>query len=217
MFAVLAFGVRLLAEIADLSRHDSRPQWTLISVGALAVLLTGFLVLTRRFAAPPATFRVTGLAFVAQQGRMAGVGVIVIGWAVGGLTFSLVVPSLMLIAGGAIQFWPRVKLTPRHLIVRNLISRRILWERIPPDGVHQYKLTGVEVDVYSSMGHWRTVVMRPVTSHVSEEFLVATIEHYAKHPEHRAAIGTQAELSRLQAALLRREPAETKWPDWMPD
>jgi hypothetical protein len=63
-----------------------------------------------------------------------------------------------------------VTLTPTHLVVRRVWTRRIAWERVGP-GCVERKRGAVEVEVLNLLGKWRTTVLGARIRHVDSGFL----------------------------------------------
>jgi hypothetical protein len=96
-----------------------------------------------------------------------------------------------------------------------VFRRNIPWEALAPGGPPRpgpadWKLilATVRPDLVTEAGLHRGTGTRqapviPLQLKVHPVFLADAIRWYTEHPEHRAAIGTQAELERLVAALTR--------------
>ncbi|WP_406072330.1 hypothetical protein [Micromonospora sp. NBC_01638] len=130
-------------------------------------------------------------------------------------TFDVVlgVPWLVLAALLVIEAWRGhgVQLYPHGLRQSSpLGSLTVPWEalpapRIPPSADRPYwlRMAFAEPQLVRRRGiPWSRKALR--TDNVDAGFLAAVIRHYVSHPEHRAAIGSQAEYERLLAELPER-------------
>ncbi|GHJ49817.1 hypothetical protein Cs7R123_71590 [Catellatospora sp. TT07R-123] len=116
-----------------------------------------------------------------------------------------VVFTLLLLAGAAMWLWrgPRVTLTPHGLRIRTLRTRSIPWTELLTGGpaVPVPKQSQLWLNLSRPGGAERWVALTLSPLYVDGAFLARAIRHYAEHPEDRAAIGTDAEHSRLTEAL----------------
>ncbi|WP_144118987.1 hypothetical protein [Catellatospora sichuanensis] len=125
------------------------------------------------------------------------------------LTDDLMLPLgvVLLLAGGtmvadALRPGPVLRLTPDHLVLGGWRRRQVRWDTIarsdmppPAPGDTTFHVR----EVQPGRVRWHNL---PVDlSHVDTAFLISAVHHYTFHPEHRAAIGTEAELHRLRASL----------------
>ncbi|MEU7821049.1 hypothetical protein [Catellatospora sp. NPDC049133] len=121
---------------------------------------------------------------------------------------------MLLLVGGtvvidALRPGPVVRLTPDHLALGGWRHRQVRWEAIirgdelspAPGGTTFYLREALPGRV-----QWHNLPVE--LSHVDTPFLVAAVHHYTFHPEHRAAVGTEAELARLRRVLAVGGPAD---------
>ncbi|GAB3840779.1 PH domain-containing protein [Dactylosporangium cerinum] len=95
---------------------------------------------------------------------------------------------------------PSVRLTPTGITVRGAFrSRDLRWEDLVPGGPHPPGQWTMRL-LYRTDGRQKRFSLRTYRMRVDGTFLATVVRHYAEQPEHRAAIGTQAELERLESA-----------------
>lgn len=237
-FALLACVLRFYAPYpSDLMAEDAYllPAFLvrLLVPLLLAVVLPfgGYHLVIRRYARPPATFTATPDGFVAPSAPRNGYWAVLAGSLLGGVPFTeagfggrvLVTDPVLLalsavyaaacVALGVWVLWrgPRIRLTPSGVEARSRLTRRYSWDSLAPGGPpapaprqRELALAVARPDGSHRMG---IVTFREV--YVDGAFLAAAIRHYAEHPAHRPAIGTDAELERLRTALTAPEAAPT--------
>lgn len=212
-------------------RNDLAGLDTLADLGAhvvsAAVPLAVYAFVTRAARRRPAGFRLDPGRFRADASPYrAGPLAVVLGWTAGfgfptnfepdepGLRlsslgvvdwFSIVLIALALVAAVVALFSdrPRLTLDPAGLTLRNLFRRtRLDWAGLvaghPRPPVSRETRTLL---VRPAADPSRPAKLRTGDLHVDPAFLAFTIRQYTEQPDHRDAIGTATELSRLEAAF----------------
>ncbi|MDI1459484.1 hypothetical protein QEZ54_00740 [Catellatospora sp. KI3] len=200
------------------------------SVGIAMLVFGVAMLLLWPYRRPPRGFTATGLAFVGPASPAAGTAGILAAYLAGNFSDGLADvdggltadPGMWIAAGllmtpflavGALLVWrgPRVVLDREGITVRRLRNRRIPWAALAPGGPDLPRGSERELwlSVLTGAGGHRLVPVTLNRLHVDGAFLAQTIRHYAEHPEHRAAIGTAAELDRLTAACPDSPTADT--------
>jgi hypothetical protein len=88
-----------------------------------------------------------------------------------------------------------------------LSTTRLAWDRLaplspPPPAKRRPRNIKVYLNVPPLPGQYPFSEDLPAGwLHVDPAFLAAAVRHYVEHPEHRAAIGTAEELTRLRSAV----------------
>ncbi len=96
---------------------------------------------------------------------------------------------------------PAVRLTPAGITVRRFLRHRdVDWEDLLPGGPHPVWHVRMRLLHRTAAGRVQRCVVPTHRLAVDPAFLASGVRHYAERPEHRAAIGTPAELERLEDA-----------------
>jgi hypothetical protein len=184
---VLAIGISFRTFVVIIRRHRRRPA--------------RFTVANGTFTAPPSPVYAGSQAIVFMCLSAAIVPVrSEIAWSA--VLFSVVLFWPIVVALLVIQH-PRLELDPGGLTIREMRSRRIAWDQLAPGGPlppakrRQGELTlRFTGPSYYGLPPGDRI---PISwMDVDPAFLANAIRHYVEHPEHRAAIGTAEELSRLE-------------------
>ncbi|MEV4413507.1 hypothetical protein [Catellatospora sp. NPDC049609] len=201
----------LLNVTAGLLRHV--PGWP----GGLVGLLSGYLlVLTpavlgltaalRRLTAPAVGFRALPGRFQTQAAPGLYSIVVLVGYLaapglLSGDPWALVVVAPLV----GFAFLPRFMLTPAGLDLRPFGLPAVPWaqlaavEVLPGGWRGRQRLLRITQQPPAGRPRVESVPLWPARD---STFLVDAIRHYVAHPEHRAAIGAEAELRRLREALV---------------
>ncbi|GAA3452144.1 hypothetical protein [Dactylosporangium matsuzakiense] len=230
-FAALA--VRTLVLQAMFWRMEPAWTGVLLSFGTGLIVMVGvptaFAVLVRRWLRPPATFTRAGdgAAFVVP-GSPVGPGfqaillMLVASYAVPfekvpgtdriglpgdpALPWLLALPALPILVALAIVWLPGtgLRLTPAGITVRRpLRTWEIGWDELLPGGPHPARRWSMRL-LYRGPGARPRSCRVPMSGlAVDAVFLATVVRHYAERAEHRAGIGTEAELERLRAGFAR--------------
>ncbi|MEU7999577.1 hypothetical protein AB0B66_00165 [Catellatospora sp. NPDC049111] len=207
VFTIAVLGLTLLGQLAPIG---------------------GYLLVVMRGRPIPASFVATGDGFVAPASPVIGL-LVVMAWTGAGGSSSLarvlgvgeraasgldlatagVFLALAVISGGwVLLHGPAVTLTPAGIEFRNMWrTGRVTWAEQAADALGT-TATRLVLAVPRAGGQPRQLRIAKNFVHVAETFLTRASRHYAEHPEHRAAIGTEAELARLRAALSVGGPAD---------
>ena len=213
---VTTLAVTLLAVAAPLAayarlvrRHRPLPRTFLIRSGSPA------------YAVPPSPwfgcYLVMGLAIAA--GTVAtvrtgdgGVDLADVGW----LPAVLVTEAVLMVAIWPALRGPGLELTPEGIILREWRSgptgRTIPWDAVMAESVPAPSHPAWQVRLPLRPVHHglRTVRLIVGWLWIDPMFLLGAIQHYAEHPEHRAAIGTPGELEWLRQELAEDGIADDK-------
>lgn len=126
-------------------------------------------------------------------------------WVSSWLQTVFAVGAVFAIAGWTLWRGPRVELRPGGLLVRTLRTHNVRWDALlasgPPAPVERPRQ--ISLLVRRQPPEYGAYVVRILHRWLAVDaaFLAGAIRHYIDHPEHRADIGTPAELDRLCAAL----------------
>jgi hypothetical protein len=217
LFSLLAFGCQVgLRLLRRANPTVSGWLFELVALLALGLVAAAYLAVIAPYRRPPASFALTPGRFSAPSSPYNGLGTLAFGWLAGYLIAWPAV-AIPVFCAGLLSFVPMVALTPTHLVVRHLWTRRFPWERVGP-GSGATKRGAVELEVLTLLGKWRTVVLGPRTRHVESAFLGRSIQEYVDNADSRAQIGTEEELARLKALPPKavEETVTEAWPQWLP-
>jgi hypothetical protein len=217
-FALLAIALRLVAEF-----WLEPPSWWAMGgfVASAGLPLGAYLVLTRRARRLPAAFDIdaVGRQFIAPATpRWFGPWTVFAGWIVGNLvavapapdarfpyvTAVAAVAGLASITIVALRQRPWLSLSTAGITDQRPVKRlTIKWDELvpgypqPPATRNPKQLT-VHSWTASTAGAFTPLHLSVRDWHVDPAFLAHTIRTYVEHSQRRAAIGTAAELARLQ-------------------
>ncbi|WP_155372097.1 hypothetical protein [Catellatospora vulcania] len=229
-FGLCGFAMRLGRTIAmDQVVEAENLPFAVLAITAVASTLLAFFVpiggylLTAVVKRPYlATFTATGDSFVAPTSPAFGlIVVLVCSWAGandsvarllgagqraasgsdltvgGGLLASCMALGLWVILRG-----PSVTLTPAGIEFRTWWrTGRLAWTKRAVDATTATATADAVPARHPAGGEPRRLRSAKAVVHVSGPFLSGAIKYYDEHPEHRATIGTEAELHRLRQAL----------------
>jgi hypothetical protein len=220
---LLAFFARLAADVRLKPLTDGPEPgigfltWIVAVLGAVAVPIVLWAVLTHRVDERPKSFTVDepGRRFVAQRSPdKSATIVITLMWVVSGdhLIGADAPPLALFVAGAtlvgllvALVDRPRLGLTPDGVTVQHLFRRtHTAWaDAAGLDTEKRGHLHRFALDRRPGPGGLEQDPQRlPVDSvRIDDTFLAAAVRHYLDNPSHRPAIGTRPELARLIAAL----------------
>ncbi|HEX6681649.1 MAG TPA: hypothetical protein VF062_02595 [Candidatus Limnocylindrales bacterium] len=211
--AALACGLVIIGTpLALADPLDGRGWLAILLAFAGAMLVTIVFLALRRFpASREATLAVSGKRFVAYPSVWAQgfhcLGATYIG-ACALLVFARAWAVVAVVAAGGLLFWrrPVTELNADGVVVRDVVgAKRAAWdEAFHPHGVkraawdeafhpHGAKRAAWDEAEKLSVPYWAMDCDR--------EFVAFAIRYYRDRPEDRPAIGTEAELGRLQAAF----------------
>jgi hypothetical protein len=107
---------------------------------------------------------------------------------------------------------PALRLTSTGIAVRKpWQSRDLRWKDLVPGGPHP-PTRGTMRLLYQTDGRQKRIKLPTYRLRVDGAFLATVVRHYVERPEHRAAIGTQDELERLESAYVTWKAAPTLVP-----
>jgi hypothetical protein len=210
LFGVLALacqgGLRLL--------HQANPTvsellFHLLGLVSLGLVGAAYYAVFAAYRRPPATF-------TAGVSPYNGFGTVIFAWAAGYFFPAQPYAMALTFGVGLLYLLPSVTLTPTHLIVRHVWTRRFAWERIGP-GCAVNRRGAIDLEILRPTGKWRYVALGARTRHVDNAFLALAIQEYVEHPERRAQIGSAEELARLKS-LPPSQAADAvaeAWPQWL--
>ncbi|MET7422969.1 hypothetical protein [Dactylosporangium sp. NPDC005555] len=207
------------------------PVWLSLAAALLALGLFAaapfllFRWLTRGLRPRPATFAVTGGAFVAPVSpehfglqaigaalvagqllpveRMPDTDRVRLSTLPGFVEIAMTMTVVLMVLGLAILWLsrPEVTLTPAGITLRQLPrSRTVAWDDLLPGGPHTPTGQTMRLLRRTPAGRPKRLAVLVGRSHIDRAFLSSVIRHYVERPEHRADIGTPEELDRLEAA-----------------
>ncbi|NUO58567.1 MAG: hypothetical protein HOV71_12065 [Hamadaea sp.] len=201
-------------------------------VVALLVPFGGYLVLVWRQRRPPTTFSLRDGRFVVRSSPfLFGVWSILLFYFAGGMIPTERVPNeyamrpytdplpmflvaatlvaAMIAVGVALPFLsrPRVELAVAGVLIQRFRSQSVLaWTLLAPGGPVPPARRSHQIWLFVAGQVRYTRYAIPLSVDVEPTFLANAIRHYVDHPAERAAIGTEAELDRLRAALAAAQP-----------
>ncbi len=171
---------------------------------ALAVPFAIYALLLWPLRRTPRTFAARAGSFTTLPGPIVGLWIVGFGFMAGPLltlgywkAWAIFVAVLVPIQ---LAWRGLLRLTPAGVEIRFFRTRRVPWEAIAPHqpedplpNYPQIRFSALEQGKQRSHVIWLGRRLSYPT------FVARAIRHYAQHPEHRAAIGTQSELDRLAA------------------
>ncbi|MBV1848645.1 hypothetical protein [Catellatospora tritici] len=223
-FAVLALLLRAADAVWWAPRHGRQEiiGQFLPALIIFGLAIGGYVLLIRPYRELPRTFETTGTTFIAPAAPGAASTALIFGYLAGSGVDSVLKPDgtasdhpAAWIFGGAVvasllalavlSLWrgPQVVLGRDGLTIRGVRTRHLPWTALRRGGPGLPQATDVQLLLITATpaGTYRRERLRLVSLYVDGEFLARAIRHYAQHPEHRTAIGTDDELGRLTAAL----------------